>query len=217
MQKMVVLRLSPCLECSLCSFGNFPGVWIYKRTSFTLLQERIHYNRRELNRISGLLLQLHLRLTSCLSSSHWDLTDRLTFNKATQIGELARKRQLHKFASLHTSQHSDNKTIKGTVINLSNQELDEGVYSLLQKGLNYAITPRSPPIEDLLTGVEKAVRILPSEMAGEARQETVRIIKHATINFRRRGNSQKNRLYAKDFVQFSHMVDKHTSSSLVIW
>ena len=23
---MVVLRLSPCLECSLCSFGNFPGV-----------------------------------------------------------------------------------------------------------------------------------------------------------------------------------------------
>ena len=22
----VVLRLSPCLECSLCSFGNFPGV-----------------------------------------------------------------------------------------------------------------------------------------------------------------------------------------------
>ena len=27
---MVVLRLSPCLECSLCSFGNFPGVWSLK-------------------------------------------------------------------------------------------------------------------------------------------------------------------------------------------
>ena len=23
---MVVFRLSPCSECSLCSFGNFPGV-----------------------------------------------------------------------------------------------------------------------------------------------------------------------------------------------
>ena len=30
---MVVLRLSPCLECSLCSFGNFPGVWSLKAWS----------------------------------------------------------------------------------------------------------------------------------------------------------------------------------------
>ena len=28
--RLVVLRLSPCLECSLCSFGNFPGVWSLK-------------------------------------------------------------------------------------------------------------------------------------------------------------------------------------------
>ena len=27
---VVVFRLSPCLECSLCSFGNFPGVWSIK-------------------------------------------------------------------------------------------------------------------------------------------------------------------------------------------
>ena len=27
---LVVLRLSPCLECSLCSFGNIPGVWSLK-------------------------------------------------------------------------------------------------------------------------------------------------------------------------------------------
>ena len=27
---LVVFRLSPCLECSLCSFGNFPGVWSTK-------------------------------------------------------------------------------------------------------------------------------------------------------------------------------------------
>ena len=26
--KMQLFRLSPCLECSLCSFGNFSGVWI---------------------------------------------------------------------------------------------------------------------------------------------------------------------------------------------
>ena len=27
---VVVFKLLPCLECSLCSFGNFPGVWSIK-------------------------------------------------------------------------------------------------------------------------------------------------------------------------------------------
>jgi len=123
---------------------------------------------------------VHLHLTSILSVTHRDLIDRLSFNKATNVGEHAKTRQLRKFTNLHTSQHFNKKTIKGTVINLSNQKLDQGIYSLLQKGLNYAVTPRTLPIEDLLTGVEKAVRSLPVEMAEEARQETIRIIKHAT-------------------------------------
>ena len=101
---------------------------IYKRTSFALLRERIHNNRRELNHISRQLLLLHLRLTNVLSSSHWDLIDQLSFNKATQIGEHAKCRQLRKFASLQNSHQSDNNSIKGTVINLSNQELNEGVH-----------------------------------------------------------------------------------------
>ena len=60
------------------------------------------------------------------------------------------------------------------------QMLDDGVSSLLQKGLNYAVTPRTIPIEDILAGVEKAVQSLPVEMAEEARQETVRIIKSSS-------------------------------------
>jgi hypothetical protein len=63
------------------------------------------------------------------------------------------------------------------VINLSDQKLDDAVYSLQQKGLNFAVTPRSTPTENILAGVEKAALSLPVEMAQEARQETVRIIK----------------------------------------
>jgi hypothetical protein len=66
---------------------------------------------------------------------------------------------------------------KGTVINLSDQKLEDGATSLLQKGLNYAVTPRTIPMEDIFAGVEKAVQSLPVETAEEARQETVRIIK----------------------------------------
>ena len=51
--------------------------------------------------------------------------------------------------------------------------------SLLQKGLTFAVRPRSTPIEDILTGMEKAVLSLPDEMAEEARKETVRILKNS--------------------------------------
>ena len=49
---------------------------------------------------------------------------------------------------------------KETVINLSNEILDNTVTSLLQKGLNFAVTPQSTPIEDILTGVGKGNIIL---------------------------------------------------------
>ena len=125
------------------------------------------------------LLNAHLRIANLLSASDWALIDQLTLIKAMHVGENSKARQVKKFARLHTKQHPTTKTIKETVINLSDQKLDDAVYSLLQKGLNFAVTPRSTPIEDTLAGVEKAVLSLPVEMAEEARQETVRIIKSA--------------------------------------
>jgi len=115
-----------------------------------------------------------------MSKSDWSLIDRLTFNKATRTGEDSKASQLQKFTRLHKIQQQNIRTPKETVINLSGRILDDGLHSLLQKGLNYAVTPRNVPIEDLLAGVEKAVQSLPVESAEEARQETVRIIKSAS-------------------------------------
>jgi hypothetical protein len=83
-----------------------------------------------------------------------------------------------------------------TVIKLSELTLDEGLPSLLQKGLNYAVTQRAIPMEDILTGVEKAENSLPVEKGKEARKETVRIIKNVRNtqgkpNKRRDGSSTK--------------------------
>jgi hypothetical protein len=64
-----------------------------------------------------------------------------------------------------------------TVINLSSIPLEDAAYSALSKGLNYAVSPAALPIEDFLTGVERATRSLPVEAAEEVRQETVRILK----------------------------------------
>jgi hypothetical protein len=42
--------------------------------------------------------------------------------------------------------------------------------------MNYAVVPAVRPIEYILTRVEKAVKLLPAQMAEEARQEAVRIM-----------------------------------------
>jgi hypothetical protein len=96
------------------------------------------------------------------------------------VWEDSKVRQFRKFAQLHKTHHPTKKTSKETVIYLSGWMLEDGVSSLLQKGLNYAVTPRTVPIEDILAGVEKAVQSLPVEMAEEAKQEIVRIIKNSS-------------------------------------
>jgi hypothetical protein len=105
------------------------------------------------------------------------------------VGEDSKARQLKKFARLYNKQHPTTNTTRETVMNLSDQKLDGAMSSLLQKGLNFAVTQRSTPIEDILAGVEKAVLSLPAEMAEEARQETVRIIKYSS---RPRDNLRKS-------------------------
>jgi hypothetical protein len=43
------------------------------------------------------------------------------------------------------------------ILYVCDQMLDDEIYSLLQKGLNFAVTPCTTPIEDILAGVEKAI------------------------------------------------------------
>jgi hypothetical protein len=63
------------------------------------------------------------------------------------------------------------------VVNLSDVTLEDAAYSALGKGLNYAVAHAVLPIEDFLSGEEKAVGALPEKAAEEVRQETVRILK----------------------------------------
>jgi hypothetical protein len=52
---------------------------------------------------------------------------------------------------------------------LSGRQLDDAVYSPLRKGLNYAVVLAVRPVQDILTRVVKAVKLLPAEMAEESR------------------------------------------------
>ena len=55
------------------------------------------------------------------------------------------------------------------VINLSKTPLTKEQLSLLQKGPNFAITPKYPPIEVYITATEQASSKLPTQEADEFR------------------------------------------------
>ena len=74
----------------------------------------------------------------------------LTFEKAARVEGDGKARQNRKLLRLHGTQRPPKKISKETVINLSDQTQDDEVYSLLQNSLNYAVTPGSTPIEDIL-------------------------------------------------------------------
>jgi hypothetical protein len=108
-----------------------------------------------------------------LSELDWTLTDQLSFENASCIREESTTRQFKKFLCLNRAQHPVPPASKVTVVNLSGKLLDDAVYSALQKGLNYTVDPAILPKEDILTGVERAVKSLSVEIAEEARQGIV--------------------------------------------
>ena len=123
---------------------------IYKRTSFPLLRERIHHDRKELDATSRDLLVIHLQLASTLSESDWNLIYRLSADKATRIGETNRFRQCR----LHKTQNPRSELRGETVVNLRNKPLDDGLESALQKGLNFVTTHRVKPQNQNISKVE---------------------------------------------------------------
>jgi hypothetical protein len=97
----------------------------YRRTSFSLLRERIHYTRRELDTVSRVFLKLYLLVVHTLSAEDWDLISRIT------------SQHCRNFLLLHKVQHPpgppDSSRI---VINLSGVLLKEAACSAQSKGWN---------------------------------------------------------------------------------
>ena len=63
------------------------------------------------------------------------------------------------------------------VINLSKTPLTKEQLSLLQKGPNFAITPKYHPIEAYITAIKQASSKLPTQEADEPRSDVNRILK----------------------------------------
>ena len=86
----------------------------------------------------------------------------------------AKSRHLRKFESLAATLKSKDaelvrygEVVKNSVVNLSGVELSSGEVSVLEKGLNFVVSPGVVPIIDVITGVEEAVWSMSKVEAGE--------------------------------------------------
>ena len=89
---------------------------------------------------------------------------------------LDKKRQTELDVGLGLSE--DDSSVKDRwVVNLSSKSIDPATTSLLQKGLNFAITPKTLPTEEIIVATELASRNLNRQSAADLKSEVARSIK----------------------------------------
>ena len=100
-------------------------------------------------------------LKEVLSAEKRDAFVRHTRDTERREFEKTKDRQVKKFSSL-LSKSLDDKNCAVTsdksskwIVNISNRQLDEHETSVLQRGLNYVITPRRIPVENFVVDTEK--------------------------------------------------------------
>lgn len=139
---------------------------IYDRTERALLRERIHYTRKELAKTDRQLLSLHLWVSKELDAETWKKVDQLTAQGMVAEYDTASERQKRKYEQLqhtksitpsHLAAHQHN-----TVVNLSKHNLSEEERLVLTKGGNFAVSPNTIPVEDIIANVEAGIKKQPS-------------------------------------------------------
>ena len=103
--------------------------------------------------------------------------------------EAVKSRQIRKFERLKNERNKTvNSAKSGTtpsknsvkdkwVINLSSRNLKADEVSVLEKGLNFAVSPDTLPVKDVIIATESVCKELPGNKAAELRARVVNIVK----------------------------------------
>jgi hypothetical protein len=65
------------------------------------------------------------------------------------------------------------------VVNLSSHELNHSELSVLNKGLNFAISPSSIPVDNLICCIEDSIKTLADEDKDQVRQDCAVILRNS--------------------------------------
>ena len=183
------------LKCSMKGKGVD---YILNKAQKQLTNERITRINRQLDYFNNLKTDIDEYLFTNLPGVYYDEIKQWMAHAHRSKFDNIRSRQQQKFQKLSERQkrtnpeentiinipdHEKNNIQDKWVVNLSNRSLTEDETSLLKKGLNFAITPITVPINDYVIGIESACKLLgyESKLAESLRSECVKTIKTAKM------------------------------------
>ena len=150
----------------------------------TFLRQRIHHCTVRLQQIRDKIVGLDGLLRQHLSEEDLLLVTDLITRRFAQRLHSVKQRQIRKFNRLvqarpHSSRtvqrRTDDAVIK-PVVNLSDRVLTPTEENLLNKGLNFNISPGLLKPLDIIPAVEEALNLLPDNEANKARLQITRVI-----------------------------------------
>ncbi|XP_072023437.1 uncharacterized protein [Amphiura filiformis] len=173
---------------------------ILQRAQHQLVGERIRQIYATLNNIKQQIADIDEQLFTELPMETYSEVKEWVAHAHKAEWDRCRSRQQTKFARFSSSdkqtktrdknrpivpvnQQEQKEVTDRWVINKSDKELTESELSVLQKGLNYAVSPSKIPVVEFITGVESATKLIghDSDEASRLRLDCVDILEHAKV------------------------------------
>ena len=135
-----------------------------------MLQERKHINHVIRDRLKNSIEQLKGKISESITPEEFHFTEKIHENLYKKSFELTKERHTRKFNELisknKVTQSAANITDKKKwVINMPSRQLNHVETDILPKGLNFSITSKTLPNQDIIATVEDAVKDLEKEEA----------------------------------------------------
>ena len=149
--------------------------------SLRLLRERIRLAQRAKGNAMKDSHSTAKSITATLSPKDAsEILEKISCN-TKRLFNKTRDRQKRKFDDLLIDSTTRTPQVDKSkwVINLSSRSLSDAEVSLLQKGLNFAVTPTSIPATEIVAKVESAIRPLDAEQADTVRRNVNSILQKA--------------------------------------
>jgi hypothetical protein len=155
---------------------------IFDRASKALLRKTIQDTRKDLWVCNEQLYFCRMKVCDFISLELWDRFDFITTNHNNWLHQTTSEKLNRKLENLCRKQHRyrgtrGTFTTPKTVYNLSNICVSEAGNRVLARGFNFAIAPKSIPVEPIIAGIEDAVKRLPFKLADVIRQDVAYILR----------------------------------------
>jgi len=160
------------------------GRKIARRASDQFLHARISENATSIRHLETDLFFQKRQLEFALRPEHADALQQLKDRSSSQLTEKIKtrlKRKFNWFLQRRTGTSPTHHAIDKWVTNLSSRQLSPAETSVLSKGLNFAPTPRTVPVPQIVAAVEDGLRRLRTDLGKieDARNSIVGILQRA--------------------------------------